>query len=50
MIHGETQDQDPYNEQKALPADAEPLLGKVDEIVPRLRCSANGSTSGAGIR
>jgi hypothetical protein len=34
MIHDETQDQDLYNEQKALPADAEPLLGKVDEIVP----------------
>ena len=34
MVHGEPQDQDLYNEQKALPADAEPLLGKVDEIVP----------------
>jgi hypothetical protein len=34
MIHGEPQDQDLYNEQKALPADAEPLLGKVGEIVP----------------
>lgn len=34
MIHGETQDQELYNEHKALPADAEPLLGKVDEIVP----------------
>jgi hypothetical protein len=34
MIHGETQDQELYDEQEALPADAEPLLGKVDEIVP----------------
>ncbi len=34
MIHGEPQDQDLYNDQKALPADAGPLLGKVDEIIP----------------
>ena len=34
MIHGETRDQELYNERKALPADAEPLLGKVDEIIP----------------
>ena len=33
MIHGETQDQELDNEHKALRADAEPLLGKVDNIV-----------------
>jgi hypothetical protein len=34
MIHDGTRDQDRYNEQKDMPADAEPLLGKVGEIVP----------------
>jgi hypothetical protein len=34
MIHDGTQDQDLYNEQKGLPADAEALPGKAGEIVP----------------
>jgi hypothetical protein len=34
VIHAGTQDQDLYNEQRALPADAEALPGKAAEIVP----------------